>query len=114
MKRQIKSTTIIAIKKGNEPANISFTVVFSVPLIPTSEDLTVNTFIPNGGVIIPVSIAIIIISPNQTMSYPRLATMGHISGVVSNRIEVESKIHPRSIKINMKIKMIPMGAIFSP
>ena len=101
MKIQIKSTIMIAAKNHIEPAKISLTVIPSMPSIPYRDDLTVNTFMPNGGVIIPVSIAMIITRPNHTKSQPKSAIIGHIRGVVKSRIEVESRIHPSTIRIRI-------------
>ena len=63
-----KAEELIAAKNHIEPAKISLTVIPSMPSIPYRDDLTVNTFMPNGGVIIPVSIAMIITRPNHTKS----------------------------------------------
>ena len=111
---QIKSTMTIAIKNHKDPAKISLTVTSSFPLIPCKDDLTVNTFIPKGGVIMPVSIAMIITRPNHTISYPISRTIGHISGVVKSSMDVESRIHPNTIRISMKIRIIPMDGTLIP
>ena len=59
----------------------------------------------------PVSIAIIIIRPNHTKSYPKSAIIGHISGVVRRSMEVESRIQPKIIRITMNSKTTPIGGI---
>ena len=97
-----------------DPANISLTEIPSIPSMPYRDDLTVNTFMPKGGVIIPVSMAIIITSPNHTRSYPKSATIGHMSGVVKSRMDVESRIHPSSIRIAINRRITPTGGIFIP
>ena len=59
---------IIAVKYGMEPAKISPIVMSFMPFIFANVDLTAKTFIPNGGVIIPVSMAMIMTIPHQTRS----------------------------------------------
>ena len=61
----------MAKRNGNDPANIFSTVRSLASGISARDDFTVNTEIPNGGVINPVSVAIIPIMPNQTKSYPK-------------------------------------------
>jgi hypothetical protein len=48
------------------------------------------------------------------MSYPISCTIGHIKGVVNKRIEVESRIQPRTMRISAKMRTIPIGGIVRP
>ena len=68
MKMHMRSTMIMAMRYGMEPEKISPTVMSFMPFILESVDFTANTFIPKGGVIMPVSMAMIMTMPHQTRS----------------------------------------------
>ena len=101
--KRAKTKTIIN-KKGKEPTNISSIVASSM-----SDDFIAYTTIPNGGVSKPISTATTETIPNQMMSYWSVCTTGIIKGMDTSRIEEESRIAPKTMKITINIKITTMG-----
>ncbi len=56
--------------------------------------LITNTLSPNGGVSKPISIAIVVMMPNQTRFAPSAVETGNASGSMISMIDVESSSVP--------------------
>ena len=103
MTRRIKKA-IIMIKKGMVPAKMSSIVTSS-----TSTDFIAKTTMPKGRVISPISTATTATIPNQIMLKPRSLTDGIIKGMQTSRMDVESKMVPKTIKTRTNIRITTIG-----
>ena len=74
--------------KGSEPETISSILKSG------KTDFKINRFNPTGGVIIPISILIVRITPNHMGSNPMATTAGNTIGNVITTIEVGSRRQP--------------------
>lgn len=81
---------IIAPKNGRTPLNTVARVTF------LATPRTTKTLRPTGGVIIPISITMTTMTPNQIGSKPRLMMTGNTIGIVMASIERPSMNMPKT------------------
>lgn len=86
-----------AARKGKLPLKIS-SIETSSPRVAFMAKMTM----PKGGVMMPISIANTVTTPNQIRLKPNESTTGAMMGMVMSRIEVESRIVPRNNRMKMK------------
>ena len=100
----ITRTINIIIRNGTAPTKMSSSLAVS-----PSVAFIVNTTIPNGGVIMPISIETMATIPNHIRFISRAFTTGITIGMVTSKIDAESKKQPRTTHIKIKHHIITIG-----
>src|SRR5690625_2469143 len=100
-----KTTEITKIIKKGIEAWVTCKILRPVMLCIT------NRLKPNGGVICAISMTTTIYTPNHNRFMPAASTMGSTTALLSTRMEMPSRKHPKTIKKAVKITSNMAGLI---